>query len=109
MCRGLKFGKVDPEIVGNFLGNSKVLIFVQEIDCRFKRSHNRCAGRQIIQTLYIFPVSAQTFLRLNFMQFFGNFDKIVCWRPLLREILDLPMLSLPNVRLFSFAETKCIF
>ena len=30
----------------------------------------------------------QTFL--NFMQFFGKFGKIVCWRPLLRGILGPP-------------------
>ena len=28
----------------------------------------------------------------NFMQFLGNFGKIVCWRPLLGEILDPPLL-----------------
>ena len=43
------------------------------------------------------PPTAQNFL--DFMQFFGKFDKIVCWRPLPREgrrsllqgILDLPL------------------
>ena len=28
----------------------------------------------------------------NFMQFLGNFGKIVCWRPLLGEILDPPLI-----------------
>ena len=28
----------------------------------------------------------------NFIQFFGTFDKIVCWRPDLGEILDPPLL-----------------
>ena len=51
LCRGLKFGKVDTEIVGNFLGNSKSSFFVEEIDCRFKRNHNRSTGRQMIQTI----------------------------------------------------------
>ena len=35
------------------------------------------------------PLTAQNFL--NVMQFFGNFGKIICWHPLLREILDLPL------------------
>ena len=42
------------------------------------------------------PPTAQNFL--DFMQFFGKFDKIVCWRPppegrrpLLQGILDPPL------------------
>ena len=31
---------------------------------------------------------------LNFMQFFTKFDKIVCWHPLLQEILDPPLITL---------------
>ena len=30
----------------------------------------------------------------NFMQFLGKFGKIVCWRPLLGEILDPPLFTL---------------
>ena len=29
----------------------------------------------------------------DFMQFLGNFGKIVCWRPLLGEILDPPLVT----------------
>ena len=75
-----KIWQSGPGNCGKFFGQFEIFIFVEEIDCRFKRNHNRSTGRQIIQTLYIFPVLAQTFLRLNFMQFFGNFDKIVYWR-----------------------------
>ena len=35
------------------------------------------------------PPTAQNVL--NFMQFFGKFDKIICWRPLLHGILDPPL------------------
>ena len=47
------------------------------------------------------PPTAQNFL--NFMQFFGKFDKIVCWhplegrRPLLQGILDPPLITLSNL------------
>ena len=56
------------------------------------------------------PLRAQQFL--NFMQYFGNFRKIVCWRSLLWGILDPPPLSLliqlishacdPHSRLYLF-------
>ena len=35
------------------------------------------------------PPTAQNFL--NFMQFSAKFGKIICWRPLLRGILDPPL------------------
>ena len=55
---------------------------------------------------------AQNFL--NFMQFFGKFDKIICWRPLLegwrpllRRILDPPLPTL-HVPLFLFQSVSII-
>ena len=46
-----KIWQSGPGNCGKFFGQFEIFIFVEEIDCRFKRNHNRCAGRQMIQTL----------------------------------------------------------
>ena len=55
------------------------------------------------------PLKAQDFV--NFLQFFGNFGKIICWRlvidwrPLIQGILDPPLTSV--VSFHSLLQLRC--
>ena len=44
---------------------------------------------------------------LDFMQFFGNFNKIVCLGPLLQRILDPPLGTLPTLFMATLDEFLC--